>query len=288
MAEMSFLPEDYLDRRAQRRTNVICVSLFVVVMSAVIGAYLVSDQQRTDVRRHREIVNARFTEAARRLEQLDELHKRKTQMLKKAKVTGSLVEKLPRSLILSQLVNAMPTTLSLVEVELESTVLKPTASQAKTSLEKAKTDAKTKKSASKKGEPAPEPEIDVKPVQIKLIVTGYAKTDVEVSEFMKDIKAIGKPLEGDQPGLFSNINLSFAEEVKLEEVPMRKFKVEIIVNQNIDFREFEPVMVKRELKQNPMGNTVNIDENGQVVPRAPRTDLLNNVSDTARRSLNKD
>ncbi len=278
MADMSFLPEDYLERRAQRRTNVICVTLFVIVMSTVIGAYFVSDQQRTDVRKHRDVINARFTEAARRLEQLDELYKRREQMLKKAKVTGSLLEKLPRSLILSQLVNAMPTTLSLLEVELETTVLKPTASAARTALEKAKADGKVKKAAPKKGGPASEPEIEVKPTQIRLIITGVAKTDVEVSQFMADIK---------ETPLFSNVNLGYSEQVKINEISMRKFKIEIIVNQGIDFRQFEPVMVKRDLKQNPMGGTVNINENGQVVPRLPRNDLIRNASDTAGK-LNKD
>lgn len=278
MADMSFLPEDYLERRAQRRTNVICVTLFVIVMSTVVGAYFVSDQQRTDVRKHRDVINARFTEAARRLEQLDELYKRKEQMLKKAKVTGSLLEKLPRSLILSQLVNAMPTTLSLLEVELETTVLKPTASAARTALDKAKADSKSKKASTKNGAPAAEPEIEVKPTQIKLAITGVAKTDVEVSQFMADIK---------ETPLFSNVNLGYSEQVKINEVAMRKFKIEIIVNQEIDFRQFEPVMVKRDLKQNPMGSTVNINEDGQVVPRLPRNDLIKNASDTASK-LNKD
>jgi len=283
MADMSFLPEDYLDKRAQRRTNVICVTLFVIVMSAVIGAYVVSDRQRMEVRQHREIVNKRFTEAARRLEQLDELQKQKEQMLKKAKVTGSLLEKLPRSLILSQLVNAMPTTLSLLELELETTVVKPSAPTARTSIEK----AKSKRPAARKGAEA-EPEPDVKPVQIKLSVTGVAKTDVEVSQFMTDIKATP---------LFANVNLGFSEEIKFNDSPMRKFRLEIIVNQDIDFRKFEPVMVKRELKQNPMGSTINIDENGKVVPRVPggpagntgaNTDLIKNASDNPRRTLKKD
>lgn len=279
MADMSFLPEDYLDKRAQRRTNIICVTLFVVVMGAVIGAYVVSDRQRMEVRSQRDKVNARFTEAAARLEQLDELQKQKDQMLKKARVTGSLLEKLPRSLILSQMVNAMPNTLSLLEVELETTVLKPTGPSPRTSLEKAKADAKSRKAKTA------EPEIEVKPLQIKLIVVGVAKTDAEVSQFMSDVK--------DLP-LFSHVNLSFSEEIKMNEAPMRKFKLEIIVNQEIDFRKFEPVMVKRDLKQNPMGSTINIDENGRVVPRppgapgGPSSDLIKNASDAPRRSLNKD
>jgi Tfp pilus assembly protein PilN len=279
MADMSFLPEDYLDKRAQRRTNFICMTLFVVIIAALGGAWVMSERRLTQEQSQLDAVNHRINDAAVRIEQMGELQKRRDQMVKKARVTGALLEKLPRSLILSQLVNAMPTTLSLLEVELETTALKPTGPAPKTALDKAKADAKGKKPApAKKGEKGkdPEPEIEVKPMQIKLIITGVAKTDVEVSQFMADIK---------NTPLFSNVNLGFSEEVKLNDVPMRKFKVEIVVNQDIDFRKFEPVLVKRDLKQNPMGKTINIDENGQVVPRAPHSELIKNASDNPRRNL---
>lgn len=265
MADMSFLPEDYLERRAQRRTNVLCFVLFVIVMGAGAGAYIVSDRQRQDVLKQRLAVNEQYADAARRLEQLDELQKQKQQMMRKAKVTGALVERLPRSLILSQIVNNMPATLSLFELELETKVIKSTAPAAKTALDKAKAEKKPK--AAKPGE---EPEPQIMPTQVSVLLTGVAKTDVDVAAFMASMK--------DSP-IFANINLVYAESLKVNEVPMRKFRIEAVVDNEVDLRKFEPLMVKRDLKQNPMADHITIDDRGQVVNKPPGPDVIQPASD---------
>ena len=44
--ELSFLPDDYLERKARRRTNAICAVLFCVVISAIGGAFTVTERSR--------------------------------------------------------------------------------------------------------------------------------------------------------------------------------------------------------------------------------------------------
>ena len=41
MSTTSFLPEDYLDQKAERRTNMISLALFAIVMVSVFAAFLV-------------------------------------------------------------------------------------------------------------------------------------------------------------------------------------------------------------------------------------------------------
>src|SRR5687768_945733 len=94
----SFLPEDYLEKRTQRRTNLICVSLFCVVMLGVVGAYFAVHRRGAQMRARLVEVNHRFEEAAKRLDQLEELQGRKQQMVHKAKVTAALLERVPRTL----------------------------------------------------------------------------------------------------------------------------------------------------------------------------------------------
>ena len=36
MSNMSFLPDDYVEQRIERRTNVICLLLFVVVAAGIL------------------------------------------------------------------------------------------------------------------------------------------------------------------------------------------------------------------------------------------------------------
>ena len=120
--DLSFLPEDYLQRRIARRTNVICLALFVVVMGGVIAAWFVTDRQRREIKVLQDDVNRQYEEAAQRIDQLDQLKKKKQKMLQKAKITSALVERIPRSFLLAELINHMPATLSLLELELETEV----------------------------------------------------------------------------------------------------------------------------------------------------------------------
>ena len=50
MSNQTFLPEDYLAQKAERRTNLICLALFAVVMMAVVGAFLVTNRQWSRMR----------------------------------------------------------------------------------------------------------------------------------------------------------------------------------------------------------------------------------------------
>ena len=141
----SFLPEDYVEKKTQRRTNLISISLFVIVMGFIIGAFVVTDRQRVEVAQLQQQVNKEFEEAAKRLEQLNDLQARKQEMIRKARITAMLIERLPRSLILADLINQMPTTLSLLELELQTKVIRVnTRKIATTALEKAKQKQKNK------------------------------------------------------------------------------------------------------------------------------------------------
>jgi Tfp pilus assembly protein PilN len=263
MADMSFLPADYLEKRAQRRTNLISLTLFVIVMSAIVAAFFWTDQQDTDVRKLRQTVDKQFEEAAKRLEQMDELHAHKQQMMTKASVTASLIEKVRRTVVLSELINHMPTEMGLLELALESKELRSApAASPRTAMDK----ARANKAAS--GQPLPE---IVEPVKstVKVTMVGIAPTDVQVAQFMTKI--------GKNP-LFTDLNLQYSEESKIDDRAMRKFRVEMMLNQEVDMQQFEPTMVKRELKQNPMDEDVVIgDGTIKGLPPAP-----GNAPDTRR------
>ncbi|MEE9212834.1 MAG: PilN domain-containing protein [Phycisphaeraceae bacterium] len=250
---MSFLPEDYLEKRTQRRTNVICLALFVVVMSGVIGAFFVTDAQSSELRTREIGVNQRFEEAARRIEQFEQLQKSKQAMLRKAKITSVLIERVPRSIVLAELINNMPTTLSLLEMELETRVIKPRRASgvARTALDRAK------RAAAKAAPDIPE----IKPTEVKITLVGAAPTDVEVAQYMTALS---------RSALFENVNLLFSEQTMIEEQQMRKFRIDLMVNQNIDPQNLSPKMVRRVLQQDPMNQKIQIGTDGMlVVPTEP-------------------
>lgn len=246
MHDTSFLPEEYTDRRLQRRTNAINLALFIVVLGAVVAAFLVTDQQRSEIKRLDAQVTQQFEEAAKRLEQLDELQRRKDAMIRKAQVSAALIERVPRSVILAEMINNMPATLSLVELNLTTKILQ-TAPRPKTAMEKVR--------QAKQAEADDTPDLPVTEVPISLV--GLAPTDVEVAQFMT---ALG------QSAMFDDVNLVFSEESDVDDRVMRRFRVEMTLNQEVDLvAEQAKDETTPAPNQNPMGDTFQIDAEGELV-----------------------
>lgn len=253
----SFLPEDYIQRRIARRTNVICLTLFAVVMAGVVAAWFVTDRQRRDIIAQQQAVNDQFEQAARRLEQLEQLQEQKQQMLRKAKVTAVLIEKLPRSVLLAELINNMPPTLSLLELDLDTKVLRA-APRPQTALERARQNAQAREAAAG-------PDIRIPDTQVSLGLVGVAPTDVEVAQFISSLGA---------HEMFDRVNLQFSEQTLIEGAKLRKFRVSLHLNQDVSVAELEPKLVSRDLKQNPMADTIQIDEDGRLIlPTATVADV---------------
>lgn len=250
MADMSFLPEDYLEKKAQRRTSLISLSLFAVVMAAVVAAFFVTDRQRSDIKNQQKAVNAQFIEAAKRLEQLETLQQRKQQMIHKAQVTATLLERVPRSLILSELINGMPMTVALTELTLDTRTIRETRSLASSALD----DAKRKAAAKSK-----KPETEIFSTEVLLRMSGTAPTDLEVAQLMSTL--------GQCP-LFTDVNLTISEEASLEERTFRKFTIEAKVNQDTDLRKYEPKMVQRG-QRNPLDGSAPDSTNKPDLPQTP-------------------
>lgn len=240
MADMSFLPEDYLEKRAQRRTNLLSIGLFFIVMAAVACAFYVTDRQRQEVRQQQREVDQQFIEAAKRLEQLDQLQQQKQAMIRKARVTGLLLEKVPRSLLLAELTNNMPPSVSLLELDLQSKVAQRTRTRAATALDKARQDKAAAKS--------PEPELPQTDVTVNLV--GVAPTDVDVARFMTSLNRCQ---------LFYDVTLVFSEQSQIRDQTLRRFRVELKVNQNVDVTGFTPTVADRSSIKDPMSDRLSID-----------------------------
>lgn len=252
----SFLPEDYLEKRAQRRTNFISLTLFVIVMAGVFGAYYVTNQQRNEVAKHLSEVNEQFVYAAQQLDQYEKLQARREEMVRKAQVTGTLLERVPRSVLLAELINSMPPNLSLLDLKVDTKVISR-APRPTTAMEK----AKNKKNKSKESDSefhAPETEVNI-------VLTGVAPTDVQVAQFMTTLG---------QNEMFTDQHLGFSEETTIQKLNMRKFRVDIQLSPDMDVQTHKPTMVKRDSIPNPMAETMELNLENQ----------LNNKNDAGLRS----
>lgn len=231
--ELSFLPDDYLEQKWKRRANVVCAILVVLVAGGVsAAAYYVRNYDRQVQAKYDE-VEAKYTDAARKIDQVKKMHEQQRQVVHHAELAASLVEKVPRSNLLAEITNSLPPGVSLVELAMDSKAHQdppPTGSafdQRKAQLEKDALGLGTKP-----------PQYDV-----HLRVTGLAQNDVQVAQLISKLS---------HSKIFSDVNLVISEvyepkregpgEAKPE--PLRKWTIEMMLNPTAEVNQTNTAAVE--------------------------------------------
>jgi Tfp pilus assembly protein PilN len=215
--ELSFLPDDYMERKAQRRTNVICALLFLVVMVAIGSAFTFTERLGRDIEQQHDSIEKQYTEAAKRIAMKQELEAKQVTMEKQAELSAALLEKVPRSYMLAKITNALPAGVSLLDLIMESKV-RAVAAPVKDS--KATFEEKRKAGTADKNK-------DAKPVQqaklydVALKITGIAGTDVQVAQLITRLN---------QLRIFKEVNLLISDEYASAGTQLRKFQLEVLLD----------------------------------------------------------
>lgn len=261
----SFLPEDYIEKKAENRNLFIAVFLFIVVTLGVVGAFFVTNRQWTTVKARQQEINRHYATETAKIEQLKVLEAQKQEMLEKAEVTTALIEKVPRSILLAELINRMPQELTLTELNLKSKRIaepkpKPSANQPKAG--QPRTLASARPGAPKPGEKAEPPPKPAPPrFEFKIEIMGLAGADEEIADYHRALS--------DCP-LLDKVEILYSGDVKVEEVRMRKFRIECMIRPNADARHIEPLQVPR-LPPRPgvagMNRLLNVDPMDPTLPR---------------------
>ncbi len=236
--DASFLPEDYLEKRAEARTNLISIALFVVVTLGVIGAFFVTSRQWNDVKSYQQAVNVRYTQAAKDIEQLKQLEKQKTDLLEKAEVTTALIERVPRSILLAELVNRMPSKMTLLSIEVASTRLdKPVRQYGAPPPAPGKDAGKSLagKAANDKKK-AEKPVVTAPRFDHKIILIGVSRTHNEVARYVSNLQ---------ECLMLTGVDLIFSEQTKIENQTMNRFRVEAVLRPEADARKITPMSAPR-------------------------------------------
>jgi hypothetical protein len=242
----TFLPEDYIAQKAERRTNIICIALFLVVMAGVFGAFVVTNRQWTRVKERQNEINHRYQNAAMQIEDLNELERQRDDMLEKAELAASLVERVPRSILPAELINRRPPRLGLLKFEMTSekvrTQVKPVQAGGTGNL-------KGKKGKPQRGRTKAEAQelvtkVEVPKHTVMIVMTGVAPTDLEVSRYLSELNAYD---------LLRDVTLDYSEEQEIEGRIVREFSIKMNLDMAADIRDVEPLVMPR---NNPMDDTV--------------------------------
>ncbi|RMH26787.1 MAG: hypothetical protein D6693_06565 [Planctomycetota bacterium] len=232
----SFLPEDYIVRQTERRTNLIALTLFAIVIFGVVAAFFVTNRQWSAVKQQQESINARYTEAAQQIEMLKTLERQKEQKLGKAELATVLIEKIPRSLLLADLINRMPEKLALLEFTLTSTKVEPPPASASPAPGKPRSLAgRAIASATGKQD---EPDTTPKPPTYRstLTLVGVAPSHEDVSQYLASLQA---------SPLLRDVTLRFSEFTMLDNRELIKFRIDAALDAAADARSIEPLTATR-------------------------------------------
>ncbi len=219
MSTINLLPENHLQRRCQHRANVICMVLFVVVIGGIFLAAAASKRNLARTLAVRARVNTSYTEAAKLISQMHELEAQKVKMLRKAELTASLVERVPRSTLLAVVTKALPKGTSLESLDLQTQRI----------IRRAEPTDTNKQTGSKlTTEPRKAPPTSAE-TTVCAKITGFAATDVQVARFIANLA---------RNPLMASVDLVYSEQKKVKDVTVREFQIKTVLKHQVDAIEF--------------------------------------------------
>ena len=186
-------------------------------------------------------------------------------MLNKAELASSLVERVPRSILLAELINRMPERLALLDFDMKSERMKPPAPPTANKDVNGKLAPKGAPERAKTLQEANEVAQKIETPRYKVVITmvGVAPTDLEVSKYMSELNAFP---------LLREVALDVSEEKNMDNRTMRQFKITMSLDPDADVRRIDPLIEPR--VRNPTTDKLqftnpNAPVSGSNTPEAP-------------------
>ncbi|MDH4239371.1 MAG: PilN domain-containing protein [Phycisphaerae bacterium] len=215
MLNINFVPDDYVKSSESRRTNLMYLVLFAVVMAGLSGTFVTIKISQRNIAEKEEYLSAKAAKAQQAIEQFEALQTRRKVMLKTALTTAELLEPVPRSVLLASLTNNLPAGVSLLRLNVIQKEPKRTSSAVPTNKYE---EAQAKRSAEQVQE-SPE-----KLLETYMDIEGVAPSDLQVAAYIKQLSG---------SSLLDNVALVESKEHKIEETTFRQFKLTAMLRKNV-------------------------------------------------------
>ncbi len=225
----SFLPTEYVRNKGQARASMFAILLFVLVLAAVIGAFAVNHQRWNRVRDEQQIVAAAFKEEAAKIDQLKQLEKRRIELTDKAEIVTALRDRVPRSVLMGELVRGVKPGLTLTEITLEGDRVKPPAPDPKAGKGKVKSIG-VNNTGKDGAETEEKPKVLPPRFTFALQVQGVAENNDLVADYLASLKA---------SPLLQRVELQYINTTLIDSIEYRKFNITMSLKDNADARLVE-------------------------------------------------
>ncbi len=221
MANINFVPDDYIQNNESNRTNIMYLVLLLVVMAALGGSFVTIKIRQHAIRAKEQLVNAKLARAQQAIAQFEQLQAKRAAMMKTALTTAELLEAVPKSVLLASLTNNLPVGVSLLELKLlqKQPQQHRTATAATTKYKQAK--------AAKDNQPAVSPE---KLLETHIDIEGLAPSDRQVAAYIEAL---------DSSSLLDKVSLVESKEYKIDDTVFRRFKLKAMLAKQIELTKAE-------------------------------------------------
>jgi len=215
MLNINFVPDDYVKSSESRRTNLMYLVLFAVVMTGLGGSFVTIKIRQRAIAAKEKFLSAKAAQAQEAIEQFEALQARRKVMLKTALTTAELIEPVPRSVLLASLTNNLPAGVSLLKLNVIQKEPRITNRVVATSKYQ---QAQNKKSADQEKE-SPE-----KSLETYMDIEGVAPSDLQVAAYIKQLGS---------STILDNVALVEIKEDKMDDTTFRQFKLTAMLRKNV-------------------------------------------------------
>ncbi|MBN2136804.1 MAG: PilN domain-containing protein [Sedimentisphaerales bacterium] len=217
MRNINFVPDDYVQSGESRRTNLVCLVLLALVMTALGGSFVTIKVRQRACRAREELINTRMAKIRQSIKQFEELQMRRKAMMKTALTTAELLEPVPRSVVLASLTNNLPPGVSLLKLNLIQKM--PKQSSAKPVATSKYKSAQAKSGAAEESKLSQE-----KSLETHIDIGGMAPSDLQVADYIERLS---------NSTLLENVALVESKEYKIEESTYRQFKLTAVLKNEV-------------------------------------------------------
>ncbi len=233
MANINFVPDDYIQSNESRRANLMCLILFSVVMAALGGSSVAIRIRQRACTAQEALVNSKMAKMEESIKKFEDLQTKRKEMMRTALTTAELLEPVPRSVLLASLTNSLPPGVSLVRLNMiQKEGPKATADR----MAKPKYEATPGKTGSE-AEPALSAE---KGLETRMEIEGIAPSDLQVAAY---IEHLGNSV------LLANVALVESQEKKIGEIPFRQFKLTAMLAKEVHLTKDEVDKIRAKAEQ---------------------------------------
>jgi len=217
MANINFVPDDYVQNTESSRTNLLYLVLFGVVMIALCGSFMTIKIRQRACGVKEQIVNTKMGKIQEAIKKFEELQTKRGEMMRTALTTSQLIEPVPRSVLLASLTNNLPQGVSLLTLNLIQQESGRSLQSAPTSKYQAK---QAKKTAANSAQVSKE-----RLLETYIDLEGVAPSDLQVAEYIKRLSI---------SNLLDNVALVESKEHKVEDgTAYRRFKLTAMLKKEV-------------------------------------------------------